>query len=94
LVAEKADIFIAVGIRSHYSVEQAQKKKMKKRDIFSFNEAEEAARFLKNTIEEGDVVLVKGSQSMRMERTVEAIMEKPEEAKELLVRQDPMWLKR
>jgi hypothetical protein len=38
-----------------------------------------------------DTILVKGSQSMRMERVVEEIMANPEKAGELLVRQDAEW---
>ena len=39
----------------------------------------------------GDVLLVKGSQSIRAERFVEELMAEPEKAEELLVRQDPVW---
>ena len=56
------------------------------------NESGRAGEELKNKLSEGDVVLVKGSQSMRMERAVEALMAEPERASELLVRQDPEWL--
>lgn len=91
-VAECADVFVAVGIRSKYSAEAAERKKMKKRVIFTFNEAEEAGRFLQQYVAEGDVVLVKGSQSIRMERVVKSLMSESEKASELLVRQDSVWL--
>ena len=45
-------------------------------------------------IKEGDIILVKGSQSTRMERVVMEIMAEPERAHELLVRQEEEWLAR
>lgn len=43
----------------------------------------------------GVIVLVKGSQNtIRLERVVKALMKNPAQAKQLLVRQEPEWLKR
>lgn len=40
---------------------------------------------------EGDVILVKGSQGARMEKIVKSLMQNPEKAGDLLVRQDARW---
>lgn len=54
----------------------------------------DAGEEVKEILDFGDVVLVKGSQSMRMEKAVEVIMEKPFEAEKLLCRQDKVWKSR
>ncbi|MEK7514980.1 MAG: Mur ligase family protein [Patescibacteria group bacterium] len=54
--------------------------------------ADEARLMVQDLLVEGDVVLVKGSQGMRMEKVVEEIMAEPQLAKELLVRQYGHWL--
>ena len=43
-------------------------------------------------IRAGDLILVKGSQGMRMERIIQELMTRPELAPELLVRQSKRWL--
>ncbi len=59
--------------------------------VHYFQKSEEIGRLLQDSIKPGDLILVKGSQSMRMEKVVEEIMAEPEKAKELLVRQGPPW---
>lgn len=91
--SECVDVLFAVGIRSRYTAEEAEKanKRLKKKDIYVFDTAEEAGHALQNLIQEGDLILIKGSQSMRMERVVEEIMAEPEKKEKLLVRQDTAW---
>ena len=45
-------------------------------------------------LKENDIILVKGSQNVRMERIVEEIMAHPENKDKLLVRQEPEWQNR
>lgn len=60
----------------------------------SASDAVAAGRLVQDYIREGDIILIKGSQSMRMERAVRELMAEPLRASELLVRQEPEWAKR
>lgn len=53
----------------------------------------QAGRWLDGEVHKGDIVLVKGSQSARMEKVVKDIMAEPMRAGELLVRQEEFWTK-
>lgn len=92
-VAEVADRFIAVGPDMRYAAEEAERAGMNSEAIEWMTDSYEAGRYLDRTIKKGDIVLVKGSQSARMERAVKDIMAEPQRAKEFLTRQDEAWLK-
>lgn len=72
LVGEKVDILITVGEAAKF-IADAAGNHMKKENIFSFSSSEEAKGKVKEIIEEGDVILVKGSHSMQMDKIVEEI---------------------
>lgn len=91
-VAEVADLFLAVGPQMRYAVEEAQQAGMDRDKIEWLKDSVEAGRYLDRVIAKGDVVLVKGSQSQRMEKAVKDIMAEPARAAELLVRQEEQWL--
>jgi UDP-N-acetylmuramoyl-tripeptide--D-alanyl-D-alanine ligase len=57
-----------------------------------FETSQEAGRFLDFHVKKGDIVLVKGSQSARMEHVVKDLMAEPQRSAELLVRQYGKWL--
>ena len=88
------DFLITVGEASKATAAAAREAGLSEHQVASFNNSVEAGRFLQEKMKEGDVVLVKGSQSMRMERIVKEIMAEPMKASELLVRQEEEWLKR
>src|SRR3989344_344576 len=90
-VAKFADYFITVGPRSRFAAEEAIARGMDKDKNASFSTSREAGIRLKDLIQEGDLILIKGSQSMRMERVAEENMANPEEAERLLARQDKYW---
>lgn len=91
LAASLADILITVGPRAKFIGKAANENGMKESNIHECGNSRGAGIFLQNMLEPGDVVLVKGSQSMRMERAVEEIMAHPDKAKELLCRQEDYW---
>ncbi len=62
--------------------------------IFQHDNALAAGNELEAMLRPGDIVLVKGSQGMRMERIVEEVMAHPEDAPALLVRQNKEWRER
>ena len=59
-----------------------------------FNSVRQAGKSLQELIKEGDLVLIKGSQGVRMESIVKEVMQEPEKAKKLLVRQNERWLQK
>jgi UDP-N-acetylmuramyl pentapeptide synthase len=65
---------------------------MPEEHIQFFPTSKEAGRWLDHEVRKGDIVLVKGSQSARMEWVVKDVMAEPLQAKELLVRQEDKWL--
>lgn len=94
-IAEKnAEILIVVGPRAKTIEEGAVLAGMNEKNIFEFNNSRETGEFLKTFVKNGDLVLVKGSQGMRMERAVEAVLKDKENKEKLLVRQDKEWLEK
>jgi UDP-N-acetylmuramoyl-tripeptide--D-alanyl-D-alanine ligase len=88
------DVLIVVGMFAHYIEEGALSAGFSKDMIFKFDTSDQAKKFVQSIIEEGDVILVKGSQGIRMEKIVKEIMAEPLRASELLVRQSRDWLER
>ena len=94
LAAEAADILLTVGFRARDIAQGALDNGVADGKIFQFEDAERAGHELEAMLKVGDTILIKGSQSMRMEKIVEEIMQYPDEAANELVRQDAEWKKR
>ncbi|NIM46776.1 MAG: hypothetical protein GTN40_01295 [Candidatus Aenigmarchaeota archaeon] len=92
-VAKVADVLITVGEEARkFLATEAHKKGLSRNRIFCFANSQDAGQFLRNFIVPNDVILAKGSQNnIRMEWLVREIMAKPEQAKNLLVRQSKEW---
>ena len=97
-VAQCADMLITVGARAKFITDEAVARGIDSRarvlapnQVLSFDDPIEAGKALDPLIKEGDLILVKGSQGMRMEKAVYEIMGQPLLAKKLLVRQEEYW---
>lgn len=91
IASRSCHLLAAVGVRARGIAEGALQSGMREKDVLQFDSSEEAGAYLENIISEKDIILVKGSQSMRMEKVVEEIMANPEEKENLLVRQEKEW---
>jgi len=90
----KVDILVTVGERSKSTARVAEINGLAPERVVSFDNYFDAGKFVQNEISEGDLILIKGSQGMRMEHIVKEIMAGPEHAGELLVRQEKEWLEK
>lgn len=91
------DMLVTVGIRARDIAIAAISGGMPKEKVHTFDTSYEAADFLTSSpvaITSADIILIKGSQSPRLERVTKALLAEPNRAAELLVRQDPEWLTR
>ncbi len=91
-VASKGfDHLITVGAEASLIAEEARKKGMKTEQIIGFADAASAAEYLFEKVRQHDLVLVKGSQAVRLEKIVKRLMKEPKHAEKLLVRQGKEW---
>ncbi|MBV9159520.1 MAG: hypothetical protein JO019_02905, partial [Candidatus Kaiserbacteria bacterium] len=91
--AQTADLLVTIGIRARTIAEAALDSGMRDQQILQFDTGlrDAAAEELARNVREGDIVLVKGSQAMRLEKVVLGLMAEPLKAAELLVRTEPEW---
>jgi UDP-N-acetylmuramoyl-tripeptide--D-alanyl-D-alanine ligase len=82
---------ILVGERARHIAVGAKNAGFQEDDIFYFSYANEAGNFAVQRINQGDLILVKGSQGARMEKAILEIMAEPQRAGDLLVRQGEEW---
>ena len=92
--ATSADLIFTVGIRSRAIAEGALSSGFDESRIFQYENYESVGKDIEKMILPKDIILIKGSQGMRMEKIVEEIMAEPLLKERLLVRQEPEWSKR
>ncbi len=94
-VGEKAasfcDYVVFVGKFGESTKNNLLQKGVDKDKLFSYILSEEAILMLRDLVLKDDLILVKGSQKIRTEKIVYALMKEKEKAEQLLVRQTKPW---
>ena len=67
------DILVTVGLRAKFIAEAAAQAGFDKNNIFSFDTAEQAKLEVQGLLEKGDLVLIKGSRGIQLDRVVQEI---------------------
>lgn len=91
LAAESAKVVVAVGPRAKALAEAAEAEDQG--DVYHFMTSAEAAVEVPKLVKRNDLILIKGSQSVRTERITKALLENPDDVSNL-VRQEDNWLKK
>lgn len=87
----KINLLITVGIRAQSIVESALEYGMDKNSVYHFKDFKDVSILVLNNLKPATVVLVKGSQGIRLEKVVEDIISEDLNKTELLVRQEKDW---
>jgi UDP-N-acetylmuramoyl-tripeptide--D-alanyl-D-alanine ligase len=87
----KINQIVLVGMRMKYLFEALQGSNFSSENLWWVKTPYEGAQIVSDIVDSGKVVLVKGSQSMRMEIIVENIMKTPENKESFLCRQNKEW---
>lgn len=77
LAARVADALITVGPRAHIIAETARAAGLDAKAITQFDDSQQALSYLKESLAKGDVVLVKGSRAVQMEKIVPELEARP-----------------
>jgi UDP-N-acetylmuramoyl-tripeptide--D-alanyl-D-alanine ligase len=96
IASKETDILVTVGIRALWIGDEAIKNGMDNTQVYTFPTSDEAGEWMHHHLQQNDVVLLKGSQGsgenkIRMERATKQLLLHPEEAADLLVRQESEW---
>ncbi|NJC96410.1 MAG: UDP-N-acetylmuramoylalanyl-D-glutamyl-2, 6-diaminopimelate--D-alanyl-D-alanine ligase [Anaerolineales bacterium] len=74
--AQVADILLTLGERAHIIAESARRASRKKNAILEFDELEPLVEWLNANLAKDDVVLIKGSHGLRMDRITSSLEER------------------
>lgn len=94
VAAKSAHKLYTVGIRARVMAEGALDGKMLDENIMQCDTSIDAGKELVKVVTEGDIIYMKGSQGVRMERAVKMILAETHEPHRYLVRQEKQWTSR
>lgn len=94
VAAKSCHKLYTVGIRARMIAEGALDGKMADESIMQCETSIDAGKELVQVLRSGDVVYMKGSQGVRMERAVKMILAETHDPRKVLVRQEKQWLSR
>ncbi|HWQ60154.1 MAG TPA: UDP-N-acetylmuramoyl-tripeptide--D-alanyl-D-alanine ligase [Candidatus Fimivivens sp.] len=91
ILASGTELAILVGRHMRTLGETLLSGGMPRGAVLLFPDPDSAALIVREVLHEGDLVLVKGSQGLRMEKVSEALLRSPDDSKILLCRQSAAW---
>lgn len=91
VLENKLDLFFAVGKRMRKAAEKIVQLGFPREQIFFFDDPTKASAKVLAELRKDDLVLIKGSQGMRMEKVVEALLFDETAAEKFLCRQTKDW---
>lgn len=94
LVRGVADVLVCVGPNAKIIGETAIADGFAPDQVHFCSDSFQAGQFLASSIQQNDLVLLKASQSIRLERATELLLADPAKVSDLLARQDKEWKKK
>ena len=76
ITKDTLDILITVGNDSNYIKNMAIKNGLSKNSIYSYNDYHEASLHINNIIKENDIILLKASHGIHLEKIVDFLLKK------------------
>jgi UDP-N-acetylmuramoyl-tripeptide--D-alanyl-D-alanine ligase len=91
IAKSKIDVLVSVGIRAQSISESAVDSGMDKDSVFHYKDYKNVSELALNFLKPGNIILVKGSQGVRLEKVVAELISDDLNRTELLVRQEEVW---
>lgn len=91
IIGSGATVFVGVGQYMGHLAAALHGTTFPEKSIYHFDDCEIALRSLSTILRSGDLVLIKGSQGLRMEKISEALLDDDVDASQVLPRQNAAW---